>query len=313
MHLLRRSLLPHVSLSRVQLLRQSTKSTPSPNSESLAAPNRWLPQSIRGGVPVPTSSQTTRTRPGDTAASSPRPTDSAHQIKQKRSTLQASGIKFKRIMSTDQECDAYITAINSLNSSWRISLKSSHPQLFTRLAAGQSPQILWIGCSDSRCPETTILGLQPGDVFVHRNIANILTPTDLNSLSVIQYAVQYLKVKHVVVCGHTSCGGVAAALGNKKLGLIDTWLMPLRTLRRENLELLNGLDDKQRGLKLVELNVRNGVKVLQENPVILEAMTERSLKVHGLIYDVGCGELKELDIDEDEEIVKSRLTAFKTE
>jgi carbonic anhydrase len=186
------------------------------------------------------------------------------------------------------------------------------PALFERLSKGQSPQILWVGCADSRCPETTILGLNPGDVFVHRNIANILIPTDLNSLSVIQYAVQYLEVKHIVVCGHTSCGGIAAALGNKKLGLIDTWLMPLRQLRRENLELLETMDEKGRGLKLVELNVRAGIDVLMDNALVLDAISERGLKVHGLIYDVGTGELNELDINESDEKINSRTTAFKT-
>lgn len=208
--------------------------------------------------------------------------------------------------------DAYVTAFNS-NSKWRRSLAESNPALFERLGKGQSPQILWIGCADSRCPETTILGLQPGDLFVHRNIANILTPTDLNSLSVIQYAVEYLRVKHIIVCGHTSCGGIAAALGNKKLGLIDTWLMPLRKLRRDNLDLLGSLDDKEQSLKMVELNVRSSVNVLEENPVVLDAMTERGLRVHGLIYDVGTGELKELDIEVDDEVIKGRKTAFKTE
>jgi carbonic anhydrase len=120
-------------------------------------------------------------------------------------------------------------------------------------------------------------------------------------------------VKHIIICGHTSCGGVAAALDNKKLGLIDTWLMPLRTLRRENLPLLNTLDPKERALKLVELNVRSGVKVLLENPTVLDAVTERELQVHGLIYDVGTGELRELDITEDDDLVSSRKTAFRTE
>ena len=137
-------------------------------------------------------------------------------------------------------------------------------------------------------------------------------PTDLSSLSVIQFAVENLKVKHVVVCGHTSCGGVAAALGNKKLGLIDTWLMPLRALRRDNLKLLESLEPKEASLKLVELNVRSGVKVLEENPIIIDAVAERGLKVHGLIYDVGSGQLKELNIEEDEETVKSTKTAFMT-
>jgi len=208
--------------------------------------------------------------------------------------------------------DAYSKAFNN-NSAWRRSLAETDPELFESLGKGQSPQILWIGCADSRCPETTILGLKPGEIFCHRNIANILTATDINSLSVIQFAVQYLKVKHIIICGHTSCGGIAAALDNKKLGLIDTWLMPLRAIRQENLTLLNSLDPKERALKLVELNVRNGAKVLSENPIVIDAMQERGLQIHGLIYNVGTGELRELDIGEDDEIVKSRQIAFKTE
>jgi carbonic anhydrase len=181
------------------------------------------------------------------------------------------------------------------------------------MGKGQSPQILWIGCADSRCPETTILGLNPGEIFCHRNIANILVNTDLNSLSVIQYAVQYLQVKHIIICGHTSCGGIAAALDNKKLGLIDTWLMPLRAIRQQNLPLLNTLSEADQSLKLVELNVRAGAKNLMENPIVIDAMTERGLQIHGLIYNVGTGELRELDIGEDDDIVKSRVIAFKTE
>ena len=197
------------------------------------------------------------------------------------------------------DSDTYEAALSTSNRTWRESVTKDNPSLFPKLAAGQSPQILWIGCSDSRCPETTLLGLQPGDVFVHRNIANILTPTDLNSLSVIQFAVQYLKVKHVVVCGHVSCGGVAAALDNKKLGLIDTWLMPLRELRRQNLDLLQSLEPKAAALKLVELNVQMGVNVLMQNPVVIEAVADRGLAVHGVVYNVGSGELKELEIGED--------------
>jgi carbonic anhydrase len=208
--------------------------------------------------------------------------------------------------------DAYGKAFNN-NSAWRRSLAETEPELFERLGKGQAPQILWIGCADSRCPETTILGLQPGEIFCHRNIANILVPTDINSLSVIQYAVQYLGVKHIIICGHTSCGGIAAALDNKRLGLIDTWLMPLRTLRRENMALLETLNEHDRGLKMVELNVRSGVKVLLENPVVIDAMNERNLQVHGLIYNVGTGELRELDITEEDDVVKQRATAFRVE
>ncbi|RMZ87459.1 hypothetical protein DV736_g5314, partial [Chaetothyriales sp. CBS 134916] len=215
-------------------------------------------------------------------------------------------------MASTNGTDAYSKVFNN-NSTWRRSLAEHHPELFEQLGKGQSPQILWVGCADSRCPETTILGLQPGEIFCHRNIANILTPNDLNSLSVIQYAVQYLKVKHIIVCGHTSCGGIAAALGNKKLGLIDTWLMPLRTLRRENLELLESLSEQDRGLKLVELNVRSSINVLLENPTVIDAIAERDLAVHGLIFDVGTGELRELDIHEEESVIKTRTVAFRTE
>lgn len=206
--------------------------------------------------------------------------------------------------------DTYSVAFES-NSAWRRNLKELQPELFDKLGKGQSPEILWIGCADSRCPETTILGLQPGDIFCHRNIANILVPTDLNSLSVIQYAVQYLKVKHIIVCGHTSCGGIAAALDNKKLGLIDTWLMPLRNLRAANAKVLEGLSEKERGLKMVDLNVRRSVSVLLENPTVVDAIDERGLQVHGFIYDVGSGELNELEISEDNEVIEERKKAFK--
>lgn len=206
-----------------------------------------------------------------------------------------------------------LTVAFERNSHWRRNLAELQPELFKKLGKGQSPEILWIGCADSRCPETTILGLQPGDIFCHRNIANILVPTDLNSLSVIQYAVQYLQVKHIIVCGHTSCGGIAAALANKKLGLIDTWLMPLRHLRAQNARMLEALPEKERGLKMVDLNVRRSVSVLLENPVVIEAVVERGLQVHGVIYDVGSGELNELDISEDDEIVEERKKAFKVE
>jgi carbonic anhydrase len=207
--------------------------------------------------------------------------------------------------------DKYAAAF-SQNKAWASKVAAAKPHLFPALARGQSPEILWIGCSDSRCPETTILDLEPGDVFVHRNIANVVHPTDLSANAVIEYAVNHLKVKHVVLCGHTSCGGVAAALANNKLGVIDTWLLPLRTLRKDNLKSLESLPSNEAALKLVELNVRNGVKILKENSSVLDAMSERDLKVHGLIYDIAKGELNELDIKEDDETSVSRQKAFKT-
>lgn len=210
-----------------------------------------------------------------------------------------------------QTQDKY-SVVFSKNKAWASRVAAEKPDLFPTLANGQSPEILWIGCSDSRCPETTLLDMEPGDVFVHRNIANIVHATDLSVNSVVEYAVKYLKVKHVVLCGHTSCGGVGAALGNKKLGLIDTWLLPLRTLRKDNLKLLESLDPKEAALKLVELNVVGGVKTLKENPNILDAIAERGLEVHGLIYDIASGELKEVEVLEDDDTTTTRQKAFKT-
>ena len=155
-------------------------------------------------------------------------------------------------------------------------------------------------------------GLKPGDIFVHRNIANIVPPGDLNSGSVIEYAVAHLKVKHIILCGHTSCGGVNAALGNKKIGGIDAWLMPLRSLRAKLSKELEGLGQDQKVLRLVEENVRSGVRTLRENPYVLAAGKERGVVVHGLVYDVGSGELRELEVGDEEDVVEARLQAFET-
>jgi carbonic anhydrase len=189
---------------------------------------------------------------------------------------------------------------------------SRYRELFPTLAVGQQPEILWIGCSDSRCPETAILGLKPGDVFVHRNIANVIHYSDLNSACVIEYAVVHLKVKHIVVCGHTACGGVNAALGNTKLGILDAWLLPLRRLRQQNLSQLQSLDQAEAIVKLSELNIIDGVSKLKENSAVLDAIEQRGLKVHGLIYDVSSGLLRALEGDESHDVIKARLTAFKT-
>ncbi|KAL9106527.1 MAG: hypothetical protein Q9227_008442 [Pyrenula ochraceoflavens] len=208
--------------------------------------------------------------------------------------------------------DSWASAL-AHNREWATKTAQEHPDLFPNLAKGQHPEILWIGCSDSRCPETLMCGLQPGDVFVHRNIANLVHPADLSINSVLEFAILQLKVKHVVLCGHTSCGGVNAALGNKKLGLIDTWLMPLRALRRANLDVLEKLDQKEAALKLVELSVQNGVKTLRENHVVLDAIQERGLQVHGVVYNVANGLLSEVNVQENDEEKKVRTAAFKTE
>jgi len=205
-----------------------------------------------------------------------------------------------------------VSTILSRNKSWAERLAKEDPLLFPALKNAQSPEILWIGCADSRVPETTLLDLKPGDVFVHRNIANVLHPGDLNSQSVIFYAVENLKVKHVILCGHIGCGGVNAALDNKKLGLIDTWLLPIRLLRQQHLDTLTTLTDAERAAKLVELNVQQGVRTLMENATIIDAVHERGLQVHGMIYDVGTGILRELDCQESEEEARRRVAAFET-
>ncbi|KAG8530941.1 uncharacterized protein KY384_004298 [Bacidia gigantensis] len=190
------------------------------------------------------------------------------------------------------------------NKAWAQDTASATPDLFPTLAKGQSPQILWLGCSDSRCPETTLLGLQPGDVFVHRNIANVINSADLSSAAVLAFAVGNLKVKHVVVCGHTSCGGVAAALGNASVGgILDAWLAPLKRLRAENVKQWEkeGISADEQKSKLVQANVRASVKVVRENSVVVEAVKERGLQIHGVVYDVGSGHLEELDTQEGEE------------
>lgn len=129
----------------------------------------------------------------------------------------------------------------------------------------------------------------------------------------IEYAVRHLKVAHVVLCGHTACGGVAAALGNKGLGILDPWLLPLREIRERNSGLLEKLGEGERAGKMVELNVLEGVKALKQKSVVIEAMNERGLKVHGVVYDVGSGVLRELECAESEESAKARVAAFKTE
>ncbi|MCJ1284454.1 hypothetical protein MMC26_003786 [Xylographa opegraphella] len=184
------------------------------------------------------------------------------------------------------------------NRAWATHTTNTHPTFFKTLSTGQHPPILWLGCSDSRVPETTITGLEPGQIFVHRNIANILPPTDLNSAAVIEYAVAHVGVQHVVVCGHTACGGCTAALGNERIGVIDAWLMPLRRLRAGMVAGWEGVAKEERVQRLVEANVKEGVRTLRENPNVVRAVRERGLMVHGLVYDIATGLLRELEVED---------------
>ena len=191
--------------------------------------------------------------------------------------------------------DLYTSALTTNNQEWATKTAKELPDLFPTLANGQHPEILWIGCSDSRCPETTLLGLNPGDVFAHRNIANVLHADDLSSSAVIEYAVEHLKVKHVVICGHSSCGGVAGVLSNQPLGILDSWLLPVRQIWQQNLALLESLSPADKAQKLSELNVLAGIKTVKAKGVVSEAIKHRGLQVHGLMYNVGSGTVKELD------------------
>ena len=182
------------------------------------------------------------------------------------------------------------------NLEWAESIKKEDPQFFTRLSKQQAPEYLWIGCSDSRVPANQITSLQPGEVFVHRNIANVVVHTDLNCLSVIQFAVEILKVKHIIVCGHYGCGGIKAALENHEHGLIDNWLRHIKDVIRFNAPKFNGLNhDRQLDL-LCELNVKEQVKNVCSTTIVKNAWKEgKELSVHGWIYSIENGILKDLD------------------
>ncbi|EFX04445.1 carbonic anhydrase [Grosmannia clavigera kw1407] len=186
----------------------------------------------------------------------------------------------------------------SSNNAWAGYKAHQNPSFFQQLATSQTPQILWIGCSDSRCPETTILGLQPGDVFVHRNIGNIVSGSDLNTSAVIDYAVAHLRVKHIILCGHTGCGGATAALHDTPVGgVLDVWLTPLRAIRREHADELAAITDvKARAVRIAELNVESGARALMANLTVQEAVQERGLEVHGVIFELDSGRMHDLGV-----------------
>lgn len=183
------------------------------------------------------------------------------------------------------------------NLNWAAGAKIVDPGFFNGLAAQQSPEYLWIGCSDSRVPANQITGLAPGEVFVHRNIANVVVHSDFNCLSVIEYAVQILKVKHIIVCGHYGCGGVQAALEDNHLGLIDNWLRHIRDVRQKHEGVLSAIQDEEKELaKLCELNVVEQVNNVCHTTIVQRAWQEegRVLTVHGWIYSLQDGLLKDL-------------------
>jgi carbonic anhydrase len=166
------------------------------------------------------------------------------------------------------------------------------PEYFSRLAMGQHPEFLWIGCSDSRVPPDRITGTQPGDMFVHRNIANLVVQTDMNLLSVLQYAVEVLRVRHVIVCGHHGCGGVKAAMGEHSHGLIDNWLRTLKDTQQFYWRQLDPLDEAARFDRLVELNVVEQVYNLGKTSIVQNAWKRgAALAIHGWVYDLHSGRI----------------------
>lgn len=184
------------------------------------------------------------------------------------------------------------------NKKWVSEMTDKDPEFFTKLAKGQKPPILWIGCSDSRVPANEITGTLPGEVFVHRNIANMVVHTDMSMLSVLDYAVNVLEVKHVIVCGHYGCGGVLAAMGNKQIGLIDNWLRHIKDVYRLYQNELDAIEDPvQRGRRFIELNVIEQVYDLTKTSIIQNAWTKRKQPyVHGLVYDISNGYLVDLNV-----------------
>lgn len=183
------------------------------------------------------------------------------------------------------------------NLRWAASKARADPEYFRRLAAQQAPEYLWIGCSDSRVPANEIVGLDPGELFVHRNVANLASPQDANFLSVLQFAVEVLKVRHVIVCGHYGCGGVRAAMSGRRHGLIDHWLQPVRTLYRENAEAFDAITDLDaRVNNLCEHNVAAQVAAIAANPFVEDAWRRRQpLSIHGWVYSIQDGLLRDLE------------------
>ena len=182
------------------------------------------------------------------------------------------------------------------NIAWAEKIKASDPDFFNRLSDQQTPDYLWIGCSDSRVPATQIVNLPPGEVFVHRNIANVVVHNDTNCLSVIQFAVEVLKVKHIIVCGHYGCGGVKAAVEDQDHGLINEWLQHIKEVKQKHLVELEDLTSEQKNNRMCELNVIEQVKHVSETASVQQAWKNgNAVSIHGWIYDISDGILHDLE------------------
>ena len=184
------------------------------------------------------------------------------------------------------------------NRKWAVQMREKHPDFFDELAAGQSPDYLWIGCADSRVPASEVVGLTAGDMFVHRNVANVVLHSDQNAQSVLQYAVKVLKVKHVIVCGHYGCGGVTTAYEGSDLGLIDNWLQNISDVIDDHRDEIADIDSKEKTInRLCEINVGAQVRNVCRSPFVQDAWAAgQELSVHGWIYSLDSGHLTDLDL-----------------
>jgi len=185
------------------------------------------------------------------------------------------------------------------NKAWAENKLAQDPNYFSEQAKGQRPPVLWIGCSDSRVPANEIIGAGPGEVFVHRNIANVVTHADMNMLSVLDYAVTILKVRHVIICGHYGCGGVQAALNNKTFGLIDNWLRLIKDVYRFHEKKLDAIENHQERFdKLVEYNIKEQVYNLAKTSIVQAAWSNgHELWLHGWVYNISTGLVKDLGVN----------------
>ncbi|KAF0424762.1 carbonate dehydratase [Gigaspora margarita] len=184
------------------------------------------------------------------------------------------------------------------NKKWAKTITAQVPTFFANHAKGQKPKIVWIGCSDSRVPAETVVQLGPGEIFVHRNIANQFNHTDLNSLSVLQYAVDHLKVEHIIVCGHYGCGGVLASMSNQQHGLVDHWLRNIKDVYCANKSEIDALPECDRANRMVELNVVQQVYNIAATNIVQNVWEGgRKLEVHGWVYDLGTGLIKDLEMN----------------
>ncbi|PIB39275.1 carbonic anhydrase [Maribacter sp. 4G9] len=192
----------------------------------------------------------------------------------------------------------FLDKIFENNKNWIEDKLSLQPNYFNDLGKGQKPEFLYIGCSDSRVTAEELMGLNPGEVFVHRNIANMVINIDLNTMSVVEYAVEHLKVNHLVVCGHYACGGVMAAMQSADLGILNPWLRCIRDVYRLHKDELNDIENEEKKYaRLVELNVQEQCVNLIKTAVVQKAYRQRELTVHGWVFDVHSGKLIDLKID----------------